>query len=327
MRWMKSTPGVVVGVLLVSTAPATAASLTCRTIEIVVPYSAGAFVDALGRMFAARLAKALDKPAIVINRPGGGTIPGTISVVNANPDGCTILLVGGATLTTNPTLRKGKLPYDTLKDLAPISVLASSPAMMMATPALGVDTLSALIELAKRKPGAINYASPGLGSNPHLAMEYFKLKAGVNFVHVTYRGLAPATTDLVANHVQLLFSSPAGFEDLVKSGRLKALGVTGSIRLKELPDVPLLSEVGHGMPDLDNSSIFGLLTSSRVPNDTISMLANVVKETVGDSQFASDVERIGLQPVANSPAAFREVIVQEIERWADLITRAGIQVD
>jgi len=324
---MKTTSGVVVGALLVSIAPATAAPLTCRTIEIVVPYSAGAFVDALARIFAARLTQALDKPAIVINRPGGGTIPGTFSVANANPDGCTILLVGGATLTTNPTLRKGKLPYDTLKDLAPISVLATSPTMIMANPSLGIDTLSGLIEFAKLNPGVINYASPGLGSNPHLAMEYLQLKAGIKFVHVPYRGLAPATTDLVANHVQLLFSSPAGFEDLVRSGRLRALGVTGSTRLRELPDVPLLSEVGHGMPDLDNSSIFGLLTSGRVSNDTISTLANVVKEAVRDPQFVADVERIGLQPVANSPEEFRVVIAQEIERWADLIKRAGIQVD
>ena len=201
--------------------PSLAANLDCRTIDVVVPYSAGAFVDALGRVLAVRLTKAFGRPAIVVNRPGGSTIPATISVVSAKPDGCTILLIGVATLTTNPTLQRGKLPYDTTKDLAPISVLASSPAMMMVSAGLGVETVAALVERDKLQRGKINYASPGIGSNPHLGMEYFKLKTGAEFVHVPYRGLAPATTDLVANHVQLLFSSPAGFEEHVRSGRLK----------------------------------------------------------------------------------------------------------
>lgn len=304
-----------------------AADLDCRTIEVVVPYSAGAFVDALGRVLAGRLTKAFGKQAIVVNRPGGSTIPATISVVNAKPDGCTILLIGVATLTTNPTLQAGKLPYETTKDLAPISVLAASPAMMMANPAVGVESVAALVELDKRQRGKINYASPGIGSNPHLGMEYFKLKTGAEFVHVPYRGLAPATTDLVANHVQLLFSSPAGFEEHVRSGRLKALGVSGNSRLKALPDVPLLTEVGYGMPELDNSSMFGLLTSSRTPRPTIETLAAFVNGAVRDQQFAADIEKIGLQPVGGTPERFRDSIVSEIQRWADIIKKAGIRTD
>jgi tripartite-type tricarboxylate transporter receptor subunit TctC len=310
-----------------SAMPVSAADLDCRTIEVVVPYSAGAFVDALGRVLAVRLTKALGKQAIVVNRPGGSTIPATISVVNAKPDGCTILLIGAATLTTNPTLQRGKLPYDTTKELAPISVLASSSSMMMASPGLGVETVAALVERDKRQRGKINYASPGVGSNPHLGMEYFKLKTGAEFVHVPYRGLAPATTDLLANHVQLLFSSPAGFEEHVKSGRLKGLGVSGNARLRALPDVPLLSEVGYGMPELDNSSMFGLLTSSRTPRSTIETLAAFVNDAVRDRQFAADIEKIGLQPTGGTPEQFREIIAHEIQRWADIIKKAGIRTD
>jgi tripartite-type tricarboxylate transporter receptor subunit TctC len=225
---------IIAAAALTTAISASAADLECRTIEVVVPYSAGAFVDALGRVLAGRLTKTFGKQAIVVNRTGGSTIPATISVVNAKPDGCTLLLIGVATLTTNPTLQRGKLPYETTKDLAPVSVLASSPAMLMASPGLRVQSVAALVDLDRRQRGKINYASPGIGSNPHLGMEYFKLKTGAEFVHVPYRGLAPATTDLLANHVQLLFSSPAGFEEHVKSGRLTALGVSGNARLKAL---------------------------------------------------------------------------------------------
>ena len=319
-----------IAIAVVALAPGTSANasdLDCRTIEVVVPYSAGAFVDALGRVLAVRLTKAFGKQAIVMNRPGGSTIPATISVVNAKPDGCTILLIGIATLTTNPTLHSGKLPYETTKDLAPISVLAASPAMMMANPALGVESVAGLVELDKRQRGKINYASPGIGSNPHLGMEYFKLRTGAEFVHVPYRGLAPATSDLVANHVQLLFSSPAGFEEHVRSGRLKALGVSGNSRLKALPDVPLLTEVGYGMPELDNSSMFGLLTSGRAPKSTIETLAAFVNNAVRDQQFAADIEKIGLQPAGGTSEQFRNTIASEIQRWAEIIKKAGIRTD
>jgi tripartite-type tricarboxylate transporter receptor subunit TctC len=327
MRGLRWKGFVAIAALSTPVMSAAAADLDCRTIEVVVPYSAGAFVDALGRVLAVRLTKAFGKQAIVVNRPGGSTIPATISVVNAKPDGCTILLIGAATLTINPTLQRGKLPYDTIKDLAPISVLASSPAMIMANPALGVETVAALVDLDKRQRGKINYASPGMGSNPHLGMEYFKLKTGTEFVHVPYRGLAPATTDLLANHVQLLFSSPAGFEDHVKSGRLKALGVSGNARLKALPDVPLLVEIGYGMSELDSSSMFGLLTSSRTPAPTIEALAAFVNDAVRDPQFAADIEKIGLQPAGGTPDKFRDIIAHEIQRWADIIKKAGIRAD
>jgi tripartite-type tricarboxylate transporter receptor subunit TctC len=204
-------------------------------------------------------------------------------------------------------------------------VLASSPAMLMASPGLRVQSVAALVDLDRRQRGKINYASPGIGSNPHLGMEYFKLKTGAEFVHVPYRGLAPATTDLLANHVQLLFSSPAGFEEHVKSGRLTALGVSGNARLKALPDVPLLSEVGYGMPELDNSSMFGLLTSSRTPKATIETLAAFVNNAVRDQQFAADIEKIGLQPAGGTPEKFRDTIAHEIQRWADIIKKAGIR--
>src|SRR5262249_34992279 len=149
-----------------------------------------------------------------------------------------------------------------------------------------------------------------------LAMEYFKLKTGADFVHVPYRGLAPATTDLIANHVQLLFSSPAGFEGHVKSGRLKALGLSGSARLKDLPHAPLLSEVGYAMPELDNSAIFGLVTSSRAPGHAVRAMAEVVNEAVRDPQFAADVEKIGLRPAGSTADEFRNIIAEEIQRWA-----------
>ena len=166
---------------------ASAADLDCRTIEVVVPYSAGAFVDALGRVLAVRLTKAFGKQAIVVNRPGGSTIPATISVVNAKPDGCTILLIGVATLTTNPTLQRGKLPYDTTKDLAPISVLGvitGDDDGECRTSGLKPSRL--LSSWTSVNEAKINYASPGVGSNPHLGMEYFKLKTGAEFVHVPY---------------------------------------------------------------------------------------------------------------------------------------------
>lgn len=327
MRGLRCKLLVAIAALSSSITSASAADLDCRTIEVVVPYSAGAFVDALGRVLAVQLTKAFGKQAIVVNRPGGGTIPATISVVNAKPDGCTLLLIGVATLTTNPTLQRGKLPYDTTKDLAPIAVLASSPAMMMVNPGLGVDSVAALVKLGKQRPGKINFASPGMGSNPHLAMEFFKLKTGTDFVHIPYRGLAPATTDLIANHVQILFSSPAGFEEHVKSGRLRALGVSGNARLKALPDVSLFAEVGYGMPELDNSSMFGLLTSSRTPVATIEVLAAFVNDAIRDPRFAADIEKIGLQPAGGSPDRFRDIIVHEVQRWADVIKQAGIRTD
>jgi tripartite-type tricarboxylate transporter receptor subunit TctC len=203
----------------------------------------------------------------------------------------------------------------------------TTPSLLMTHPSVRVNGVGELIDLGKRNPGTLNYASPGRGSGPHLAMEVFKIRTGAHFVHVPYKGLAPATTDLLANHVQLMFSSPVGFEEMISAGRLLALAVTGKARFKALPGIRTLSEVGNDIPELDSGAAFGILAPGGTPHDIITELGQTFQTAIRDDAFAAAIERMGFQPVGSTPDEFRSLLAAEIERWGDVIKRTGIGLE
>ena len=226
--------------------PAAAQDLAGKTVTIVVPFTPGAVSDPLARVIAPRLAEILGANVIVENKAGGNTNIGSLYVAKAQPDGRTLLFAGTG-ITMNVAIYKDKMPFDPLKDFAPIALVSTSNSVLVVNPSLNVANLNELIALLKSKPGALNYASAGSGNMTHLIMEFFKLKSGTDIVHVPYRGAGPALNDVLAGHAAMMVINPGPTEAHVKAGRLRALAVTGVKRSDLLPEVPTFAELG--LPD------------------------------------------------------------------------------
>jgi tripartite-type tricarboxylate transporter receptor subunit TctC len=264
------------------------------------------------------------QPVVVENRPGANAIIATEAVVKAKPDGYTLLMAYATELAVNPATFK-KLPYDPVRDLAPIAQLASAPLVMAVHPALPANSVDELIRLAKAKPGTLSYSSSGNGSVHHFAGELFKLRTGTDVVHIPYKGSGPATADAVSGQVQVTFASVASVLRFVQSGRLRALAVTSRERSPQLPAVPTALE--SGLADVELTSWYGLLAPAGTPPELIARLAADVAAAVAAPEVRKGFEAQGLDVAQSSPGAFAEFIRQEAAKYARIARAGNIRQD
>lgn len=308
---------------LLFTVQAAAQNFPARTVRLVVGYPAGGLTDGVARTLSAGLSEALGQQVIVDNRGGAGSAIGTEIVVKSPPDGHT-LLVADQALITNPTLY-AKLPYDTLKDLQPVSLVGAASLVIVVHPSLPVRSIRELVILAKARPGQVNYASGGNGTATHLAGELFKQVAGVQLVHIPYKGAGVAIGDLLGGHVSLMFSSIGASAPHVAAGKIRALAVTGPARASVLPEVPTLTEAGY--PAAALVGYWGMLAPAGVPRDIVDRLSRTIAATIRKPEVYKRLVDQGVDPAGSDPAEYGEVIRREIAKWAGVIKTAGIKVD
>ncbi len=308
--------------VLAALAPANAQQYLNRAVEIIVPFAAGGGNDLLARMIGEGLGRRLGQSFVPLNRPGANTNNGTAQVVKSPPDGHT-LLISSVGLAANPLLYK-RLPFNTLSDLAPITLIASSPTILVVPTALPVNNVAEFVAYLKAKPGELNYASYGVGSSPHLATELFQSMTGTKVVHIPYSGGGPAAVGVIGNNVQMLFSSVLPVLGLVKGGQLKPIAIAADKRSPLLPDVPTFAEGGV---DYKFSTWFGLLAPAKTPADIIATLNRNTVETLQEPTVRARIAEQGAEVVANSPDEFRAFIKAEMDRLGAVIRNSKIQLD
>ncbi len=292
-----------------------------RVVRLIVPSSPGGGTDISARILAPQLTQFLGQQVVVENRPGAGTMIGGEAVARAAPDGYT-LLMGISTLAINPAMYK-KVPYDALKDLAPISQAVALSNVLVIHPSLPSRNLKEFIGFVKARPGQINFASAGVGTSPHLSMELFLVLAKLKMLHVPYKGSGPGVTDLIAGHVPVMMPNMLSAQPHIKSGRLRALGVTGTKRAPGADDIPTIAEAG--VPGYEAVQWYGVLAPAGTPNDIISKLHAGVVRALQNPDVKKRLLNDGAEPVGSSPAEFAAYIRSETEKWAKVIKAAGIQ--
>ena len=312
-----------VALALTATA-AVAQSYPARPVKLVIPSAPGGTSDFVGRTIAGKLGQYLGQPIVIENRSGAAETIGTEAVAKAAPDGYTLLLVTPS-FTANPALYP-KLPYDAVKDFAPVAQVLSYPHVLVASAGLPATSVQEVIALAKANPGRIQYASGGSGGSNHLAAEMFKSLTSVQLTHVPYKGNGPAITDLLADRVQLLFTAMTPVEAQVKAGKLKALAVTGPKRLASAPDVPTMLEAG--VPDFDLVSWYGVVVPWGTPKSIIDRLNADLRKTMQSPEVRDKLAAsLGADTTVSSPEAFGAMLRKEFVLWAKLVREMNIKVE
>ncbi len=316
---------IVVGIAVLTFALSAAGQgFPSKPIRIVVPFPPSGFNDVLGRTLAQEFQKTWGQPVVVDNRPGGNTIIGSDIVAKAAPDGHTLLVVA-LPFSVLPSLFAGKLPFDVVKDFAPVSLCAGSPNMLVANPSVPANSVKELIALAKAQPGKLTYASAGNGTSNHVSAEYFKMVAGIDMLHIPYKGSAPAVTDLIGGQVNILFDNLPNVIQHVKAGKLKPLAVTTVKRSSQAPDVPTMQEAG--VADYEVSVWFGLLATAGTPPDVIAKLNAETVRVLNLPEVKARFAALGVDVVASSPDQFTQHLKSEIAKWGKVVREAKIKVD
>jgi tripartite-type tricarboxylate transporter receptor subunit TctC len=290
-----------------------------RPVRLIVPFPPGGSNDVVGRLVAAQLSANLGQQVFVDNRGGAGGVIGTEACATAAPDGYTLCIVSIAH-AVNPALHK--LNYDPIKSFTPISIFATGPNVLAINPTLPVNSVKDLVALAKQKPGELNYASAGVGSFQHLGGELFKLTAGVNIVHVPYKGGGPAMQDVISGHVKIIFSSLIQTTPFIKSGQLKALGTGGAKRTSVLPDVPTIAEAG--VPGYVADNWWGLAAPAGLPTPIVERLYAASQAALKAPELQGAFAREGATTLEMSSAQFAEYIKTEITKWARVVKEGNI---
>ncbi len=291
-------------------------------LRLIVPYPPGGAGDIVARLLTTRLSQALGQTVVVDNRAGGAQLIATDLAAKAPPDGYTLFLAS-TTHSINPSLIK-QLPYDTMKDFAPITLVASSPMMWVVHPSLGVNSIAELVSKAQANPAAINYGSSGPGSGGHLAVELLKSMAGVQMTHVPYKGAGPALSDLLSGQIQVVCTSPLPAMPHVKTGRLKALAMTSAKRTPLAPDLPTVAEAGY--PEYQASLWYALMVQSQVPSAVQARLYDAAIKTLKGPETSEQFKVQGADVAAYTPAMTDAFIRAEIQRWSTLISHAQIKI-
>lgn len=308
--------------LAAATLPAQAqTTYPTRAVRLIVPSSPGGGTDISARILAPQLTQFLGQQVIVENRPGAGTMIGGEAVARAAPDGYT-LLMGVSTLAINPAMYK-KVPYDALKDLAPISQAVSLSNVLVVHPSLPPRNVREFVAFVKARPGQINFASAGVGTSPHLSMELLLVLARLNMVHVPYKGSGPGVSDLVAGHVPVMMPNMLSAQPHIKSGRLRALGVTGSKRAPGADDIPTIAEAG--VAGYEAVQWYGVLAPANTPRDIITKLHAGTVRALQNPDVRQRLLNDGAEPVGSSPEEFSAYLRSETEKWAKVIKAAGIK--
>ena len=299
------------------------AGYPARPVRIVVGFAPGGGVDILTRMLGPRLGEVLGQPVITDNRPGAAGNIAVEYVVKSAADGYTLLMAAPG-LAISPSLYS-KLAYDPGKDLAPVSLVATVANLLVVHPSVPANSVRQLVALAKAQPGKLNFASPGKGTSLHLAAELFRTMAGIDLVHITYKGGAPAVADLLGGHVDLMFDVLPSSMPYVNSGKLKALGITAEARSPLLPRVPTVAE--SGLPGYQAITWNGILAPAATPKEIIARLNAAIGQVLRSTDTKERLAAIATEPVANSPEQFAAFLRAETAKWADLIKRTGISLD
>lgn len=292
-----------------------------RTVRIIVPYAAGGASDIVARFVAAALSEKLGKSFIVDNRGGGASIVGTQAVATSQPDGYTIGVVDSA-FTINPSLIGARVPYDTKKDFAPVSLLARTSLLLVVPASLPVNSVSELVALAKSKPRTLTMATAGIGTAVHLGCEQFRQEAGIEVITVPYRGGGPAIADLLGSKVDFTFGTIPVILEHVRGGKLKALGSTTG-RVAQLPDVPSMAE--SGLPGVDAAPDFGIVAPANMPETIMTQLSASVQEAMKSDDLRRRLNDIGYEAIGSSPAEFAAHIETSIEKWRRIIVAGNIK--
>jgi tripartite-type tricarboxylate transporter receptor subunit TctC len=292
-----------------------------RPIRLIVPFASGGTVDIIARIVGAKLSEIAGSKVIIDNRGGAGGIIGTEMTAQAPGDGYTLLIHSGS-ITYDPSLHD-KLPYDTMRDLAPVALIGTTPNLLVAAPSFPARSAQDLIRMARERPGTITYATGGFGSSSHLAVALFSLLSGAEFNHVPYKGAGPALADVVAGHVDFTVATMPGAIQQVRSSGLRALGISSLTRSLELPDVPTIAETG--LPGYEYVAWFGIFAPGTTRPELVARINALLREAV-DAPDTRDRLRIqGVEPEIQSPGQFREKVKSEIERWGPIIEKSGIK--
>jgi tripartite-type tricarboxylate transporter receptor subunit TctC len=292
-----------------------------KPIRLVVGFTPGSVADITARVLGNRMGQILGQSVVVENRPGAGSNLAAEFVARSAKDGYSLFLPGSANIANaaiNPNL-----PFDIIKDFAPIGLVNAAAVILVVHPSLAVNNVQDLITLAKSKPGELSYASTGIGSAPHFSGELFMQRTGTKLVHVPYQGSPQAATDLLAGRVQVMFSPATAVISLVQDGRLKVLASAGSKRPGILPDVPTMIE--SGMPDFDTAIWFGLMAPAGTPREVIDKLARALREAVKSSDVVAAWRPQGVDPLDGGPDELARLIASELKRWGDVATAAGLK--
>jgi tripartite-type tricarboxylate transporter receptor subunit TctC len=303
---------------------AVAQAYPTKPVRVVVPYPAGGPVDILGRLIAQRLTESFGQPFVVDNRAGASGNIGSEFVAKSAPDGYTLVVGNNATHATNESLYPN-LPYATLRDFAPIALVATVTNIVVVYPSLPVTSIPGLIAYAKANPGKLNYASSGSGSAAHLTGEMFKIATGTDIVHVPYRGAAPATTDLMAGQVGLMFATAPSVLQQVQAGTLRAIAVTSAARVPSLPNLPTVAE--SGLPDFSSDVWFGFLAPAGTPVEIMGKLNAELLKAATAADIREKLAVQGFEIATSTPEQFAAYIRVEVAKWAKIIKESGAKVD
>jgi len=309
--------------MFVCAASALAQPYPSRPVRLIVGFAPGGGVDINARMLAPKLSEYLGQQVVVENVPGAGTNIANERVAKSAPDGYT-LLINTAAVAINMSLYRD-LPFDTLRDFAPVSVFSESPNVLVVNAKLAAQNVKELVAMARSAPGRLNYSSAGVGTTQHLAAELFKLRTGTFMVHIPYKGTAPSMTALISGEVDLSFANIPSIQGHLKSGRLRALAATAPRRDPQLPEVPTMKEAG--VEGVEVVVWYGVLAPAGTPRDIVQKLADGIQRTARDADIRKRMLEQGAEPVGNTPEEFSKLLREEVARWAEVVKISGARAD
>jgi tripartite-type tricarboxylate transporter receptor subunit TctC len=306
-----------------ATQQASAQNWPSRPIKMIVPYTPGGYTDYMARTVGQKLSEALGQTIVFENRPGANSVIGADAVAKAAPDGYTfgtVIAAHAVNATLNP-----KLPYDVLKDFTYVSLMSVAPLMMVAHPSLPANNIQEVIALAKAKPGELNFASSGVGAAAHLTMEMFKSRAGINMVHVPYKGTAPALTDILGGRINVMFDTVGAFNEHVRAKTLKPIAVTAKARMPAAPDVPTVTE--SGLPDFVAGTWAGVIAPAGTPKEIVNRVSGEIQKILRDPGMREQLAKLGYEAVGSTPEEYADFMRNEVALWAKVIKDAGIKAE
>jgi tripartite-type tricarboxylate transporter receptor subunit TctC len=318
---VKVLKALLIGLMLLCPTLAMAQDFPNKPIKLIVPFPPGGPNDIIARVVGQRMSEIVKQPIVIENRSGQGGVTGTDAVAKSPPDGYTIAIASAGALAISPSMEK--VAYETLKDLQPITLVATVPEMLVVATSVPANNMKELVALASAQPGKLNFASSGPGSLPHLAGELFKLTAKIDIVHVPYRGAAPAVNDLLAQQVQMVFLDLPVLLPQIKAGKLKPIAVGAPQRVPSAPDVPTTAEVG--MPNLITENWYGMVAPAKTPPNVVTALNKAAVEAMKDPAVVEKLESQGAILGGDSPEHFAAFIDSETKKWAKVIKDAGVQ--
>jgi len=298
-------------------------SFPSRNVTLVVPFPPGGPTDVTARLLADRLAQVLGRAVIIDNHAGASGNLAAALVARASPDGHTLLFGTGGTHGANPALYK-EPGYDPIKSFAPVAWVTRSPNIVVVNPSFPAKTIKDLIDLAKAQPGKLSSAAPGYGSTPHMAGELFKIAAGIDIVHVPYKGSGPALNDVVGGHIPIMFDGVPSSLPLVRAGQLRALGITALERLPSAPDIPTIAET---IPGFEADGWFAVYAPAGTPHAVVAKLNAAINETLQSAELRKRYADLGAVCVGGTPEVLRDRVASEVKKWAEVIAKAGIKLD